>query len=86
MFDAKGNIYGMTRSSGIFGPVTLFRLTRPVSNPGGPWAHAELFRIDGKGLVSQPAGGLTRGPDGTLYGAIGANAKGSLGYIFSFKP
>ncbi len=86
VFDAKGDIYGLTRSFGFDGPVTLFELTPPKSGRDGPWRAIELHRFAAANFEDQPAGGLAIGADGTLYGAIGGNSSGSNGYVFSYRP
>jgi len=86
VFDKAGNMFGLTRSFGGGGPVTLFKLEPPASNPNGAWTHATLLKLSGSGFTDQPAGGLARGPDGTLYGAFGPGPDDADGYVFALKP
>lgn len=84
VLDGQGNLYGTTRSFGIDGPATLFRLSPPPA-PFGRWTVTILHRFPTANLVEQPQGGLTRASDGTLFGAIGAG-NGQGGYIFAYTP
>jgi uncharacterized repeat protein (TIGR03803 family) len=77
VFDAGGNLYGTTRSSGIEGFGTVYELTPPTT--GETWSHRTLAKF-GKDQP-QPAGGVLIGSDGTLYGAASAEP----GYIFAIE-
>lgn len=86
VLDARGNLYGITRAFGLDGPVVIFRLSPAGGNRAGPWTKTELYSVRSGNFGDQPAGGLVRAADGTLYGAIGPGAGGSLGYVFALKP
>jgi len=86
VFDQAGNLYGTTRSFGIDGPATIFKLTRSTI-PNTEWNETTLATITTDSSAPQPWGGLTIGPDGTLYGAVNSLGGGTNpGYIFSIKP
>ncbi len=85
VFDADGNMYGATRSFGIDGPATVFRLSPPAAE-GEPWTETKLATLATNFDQPQPWGGLTRGADGTLYGAVRQLGVGGTGYIFAVSP
>lgn len=76
-FDAQGNLYGTTSSSGIDGFGTAYELSPPAARDA-KWTRTLLAKFP-KGFGHQPAGGLLIGADGTLYGAVA----GAPGYIFA---
>jgi uncharacterized repeat protein (TIGR03803 family) len=84
IFDSSGNMYGATRSFGVDGPATLFKLAPPAA-PGQPWTETTLATLPGGYGQAQDLDGLTRGPDGTLYGAARSYPPGT-GYIFALSP
>jgi uncharacterized repeat protein (TIGR03803 family) len=84
IFDASGNMYGATRSFGIDGPATVFKLTPPTVG-GQPWTETTLATLPGGYGQAQDLDGLTRGADGTLYGAARNYAPGT-GYVFALSP
>jgi len=83
VFDAAGNMYGATRSFGIDGPATVFELS-PSPDADAPWTPTTLATLPGGYGAGQPWGGVTRAPDGTLYGAASIGI--GNGYIFSVVP
>jgi uncharacterized repeat protein (TIGR03803 family) len=76
-FDAQGNLYGVTSSSGLNGVGTAYELS-PPAQPGGKWTRTGLAKF-GTGFTNAPRGALLIGADGTLYGAV----NGAPGYIFA---
>ena len=87
VFDEAGNMYGATRSFGVNGPATVFRLS-PPEVPGEQWTQTTLATLPGGFNAPQPWGGVIRGPDGRLYGAartLGAETH-PPGYIFAVTP
>jgi hypothetical protein len=84
IFDPAGNIYGATRSFGINGPAFVYALSPPVVQ-GEPWVETTLATIASSFDSPQPVRGLTRGPDGTLYGVVELGS-GQFGYIFEVTP
>jgi len=85
IFDPAGNIYGATDSIGLYGDATAFELSPPTGG-GQVWTKKTLAIFATNVNGAQPYGGLVRGPDGTLYGAIGSAPGGSYGYIFALTP
>ena len=83
LFDTAGSLVGTTRSFGIEGPSTVFRLTPPLIS-GQAWTATTLAAIGGYN-DPQPVGGLTTGPHGSFYGAASSNI-GGAGYIFAVSP
>jgi hypothetical protein len=85
IFDAEGNIYGTTNSTGLSGHATAFELA-PPSTGSTEWTRKTLATFSTNVNGPQPSGGLIRGPDGTLYGAIATAPSAIYGYIFAIKP
>jgi hypothetical protein len=85
IFDASGNIYGATDSTGLNGHATVFTLAPPGAG-GQAWTMTRLATLATNVNGPQPEGGLVRGPDGTLYGAVGSVAGATYGYIFEVVP
>jgi uncharacterized repeat protein (TIGR03803 family) len=80
IFDARGNLYGVTTSGGLDGVGTAYELS-PPGRQGGAWTKTTLAKF-GKGFgPDQPGGNLLLGADGTLYGAVGSDP----GYIFAIE-
>jgi uncharacterized repeat protein (TIGR03803 family) len=80
IFDAQGNLYGVTSSSGLDGVGTAYELSPPTEE-GGTWTKTTLAKF-AKGFDSnQPRGSLLIGADGTLYGAV----NGDPGYVFAIE-
>ncbi|HKI41858.1 MAG TPA: choice-of-anchor tandem repeat GloVer-containing protein [Mycobacterium sp.] len=87
VFDEAGNMYGATRSFGVNGPATVFRLS-PPEVASEQWTATTLATLPGGFNAPQPWGGVIRGPDGKLYGAarqLGAETH-PPGYIFAVTP
>jgi len=78
-FDSEGNIYG-TSGSGTAGYGTVWLLTAPSG--GGSWKETVLHDFTGGSDGGYPAGTVTIGPNGVLYGAGSysgvANASGVI--------
>lgn len=89
---ADGVLYGTTfaggANSGCFsgadqGCGVFFSLT-PPSSPGGAWTEAVLYNFGSNPDDAAYPGGLTKGPDGVLYGMSGGgNATAPAGTVFS---
>ena len=83
VFDASGNIYVTTASSGLDGYSTVSKLTPPPVD-GDPWTATTLATF-GTGFDGDfPRGGILLGADGEIYGAVSGNA--DAGYVFAIDP
>jgi uncharacterized repeat protein (TIGR03803 family) len=80
VMDAKGILYGTTRTGGANDKGTVFRLTQD----GARWKHAVLHSFDGTD-GQEPFGDLTLGAEGTLYGTTSAGGQGN-GTVFALAP
>ena len=80
VFDASGNLYGVTQSGGSDGDGTVYELS-PAG--GGVWTETLLvtFNIDNGWL---PSGGMIFDASGNLYGVTGFS--GSDGVVFELSP
>jgi uncharacterized repeat protein (TIGR03803 family) len=78
--DASGNLYGTTVNGGS-GYGTIFKL----SNQGLGWIFTPLHSFKGNDGAG-PAGGLTIGPDGALYGTTYNGGSGAAGTVFNLMP
>jgi len=83
IFDASGNLYGMTGTGGAYGSGTVFELTRSASG----WTETVLhsFQYTDGGYPGRN-GGLIFDRAGNLYGL--ANGGGAYGYgtVFELTP
>jgi len=96
-FDKAGTLYGTTSTGGkSVGPCmggcgTVFRLAPPAGGSGS-WTETVLYNFPGtggEGGYGGTLGGVTVGPDGSVYGTSFADptkAKGKLGNIFRLSP
>jgi uncharacterized repeat protein (TIGR03803 family) len=84
IFDASGNLYGVTLVGGASGGGTVFKLT-PTAN--GPWAETIVHQF-GKGGVDgdNPNAGLIFGTSGDLFGTTGQGGTYNEGTVFEVKP
>jgi hypothetical protein len=80
-----GVLYGATPSGGISSLGTLFSLTPPAS-PGGTWTEAVYSFTGLNGDGSSPAGGLTLGANGVLFGATSRGGVSGNGTLFQVTP
>jgi uncharacterized repeat protein (TIGR03803 family) len=71
-FDAAGNAYGTTAAGGEFDFGTVFQLTPS----GDTWVQTVIYSFTAGNDGYDPHGGVTLGPDGSLYGTAvaGGNA------------
>ncbi len=65
IFDPAGNLYGVTRSGGLYNYGTVFELT---PSPGGTWTETVLYNFTGGADGSVPVGGLATDGIGDLFG------------------
>ncbi len=83
-FDAAGNFYGTTASSGLNGFSTAFRLSPSLGQ--GRWTETTLAEF-GTGLNSdQPRGGLVTGKFGWRYGVTSDGSLTANGFVFAIAP
>jgi hypothetical protein len=82
----NGSLYGVTGMGGTSsacpgyqGCGTLYELTPPTT-PGGPWTETVLYSFTGGADGAYPAGSLTIGPNGVLYGSLRRNFNGLRRY------
>ena len=81
IFDAAGNLYGVTTFGGSSFLGTVFKLS---PNPNGTWTESVLYSFPGGMGGAEPDGPLTLGPDGSLYGTTtGASAPS---FAFQLTP
>jgi uncharacterized repeat protein (TIGR03803 family) len=83
--DAAGNIYGTTFYGGpygTFGPGTVFKLTRRSSG----WLLTTLYNFYGQHDGGNPWGGVTFGPDGSLYGTASGGGLQGHGVVYKLQP
>jgi uncharacterized repeat protein (TIGR03803 family) len=95
IFDAAGNLYGMTGVGGCptcgaggSGCGTVFRLK---ANADGSWTENVIHRFDNRSGASPNAAGLTSDVSGNLYGTTSGGgstncAGGGCGTVFRLKP
>jgi hypothetical protein len=90
LFDAKGDLYGLTASAGKYGDGIIFRLSRQ-SNESKLWAYSNLYDFLGIPDGEEPSGYLTFDQNGNLYGVTqlggtGDCEEGGCGTVFEFTP
>jgi len=76
MQETNGNFYGTTQSGGTNESGTVFQMT-----PAGVVSTLYWFNQTGGGAYA-PAGGLTQGADGNLYGTTQAGGANDWGTVF----
>jgi uncharacterized repeat protein (TIGR03803 family) len=82
IFDAAGNLYGMTTYGGLTGKGTVFELEH---HPDDSWSEKVLQDIDFNELAGF-AWGLVFDGEGNLYGAIGNGGQFGGGVVFELSP
>ena len=90
LFDAKGDLYGLTASAGKYGDGIIFRL-RQQSDESKRWAYSNLYDFMGIPDGEEPSGYLTFDQNGNLYGVTqlggtGDCEEGGCGTVFEFTP
>jgi uncharacterized repeat protein (TIGR03803 family) len=84
IFDAAGNLYGMTNGGGAHDWGTAFEL---MHRAGGGWAEKILHNFDESGSSgASPYAGLIFDSAGSLYGTTSAYGAGGYGTAFELKP
>ena len=84
IFDAAGNLYGMTVLGGLFNGGTVFELTPAV---GGSWTESVLHNFgSGTDGANPYAGTLVFDAAGNLYGTTESGGTSNYGTAFELKP
>ena len=77
VFDSAGNLYGTTKSGGLYGHGTIFQL----SPSGDGWIHTVLYSFTGGHDGDSPNGGLLVG-NGSIIGTTYQGGDSGLGTLF----
>lgn len=92
VFDARGDIYGVSESGGAYGDGTVFQLS-PPAYPNGAWTEALLYSFVAQPEVTGLPNGVVFGADGALYGttmvgptAASKNCYDGCGAVFQLSP
>jgi uncharacterized repeat protein (TIGR03803 family) len=88
--DKAGSLYGTALGGGKYGSGTVYKLIHKGTN----WTFNPLYSFAGGDDGAAPTGGLTIGPDGSLYGTTFSGGQGNCtlfqyrgcGTVFSLKP
>src|SRR5215471_4972947 len=83
IFDAAGNLYGVTYQGGFRGNGTVFELT-PGKN--GSWTETVLYSFANGNDGAGPSGGLTFDAAGNLYGTTVGGGSHSAGVVYELTP
>ncbi len=85
VFDANGNLYGVTFSGGTPGPGTVFKLTPKLD---GSWSKSTLYSFNIKG-GGYPETGVIFDASGNLYGTLWTGGKcgpWGCGAVYKLTP
>jgi uncharacterized repeat protein (TIGR03803 family) len=83
-FDAVGNLYGTTRSGGVYGYGTVFELTPEI---GGSWTEKLLHSFNSNGTDGIfPFSSLVLDAAGNLYGTAFEGGAYGVGTVFELMP
>jgi uncharacterized repeat protein (TIGR03803 family) len=83
IFDAAGNLYGMTENDGAHGGGTVFELT---PEGGGAWHEKILHAFGSDADGSLPQSGMTFDAAGNLYGTTFYGGTFGEGTVFEITP
>jgi uncharacterized repeat protein (TIGR03803 family) len=83
-FGPGGVLYGTASGGGVAQSGIVFELAPPVS-PATNWTESVLFQF-GDQAGGLPAGGVTLGPDGSLYGTAEAQGANNWGVVYKLSP
>jgi len=83
IFDAAGNLYGTTYSSGAYGWGTVFELS-PTT--GGTWTETILYSFGNGSDAQHPGSSLILDAAGNLYGTTYSGGTDNLGAVFELSP
>jgi uncharacterized repeat protein (TIGR03803 family) len=85
VFDALGNLYGVTNLGGLFGEGMVFEVS-PPAQPGGAWSESLLYSFMGPEDGAGPSAGLIFDTAGNLYGTASAGGTANQGVVFEVSP
>jgi uncharacterized repeat protein (TIGR03803 family) len=84
-FDSSGDLFGTAKYGGTstkqYGDGVVWELTPPAGGRGA-WKESILYRFRGHPGGSNPAAGLSRSADGSLWGTTNAGGTSNLGTVF----
>jgi len=83
LFDAAGNIYGVTEQGGANGVGTVYKLS-PL--PTGGWKLTTLYAFKGMPDAANPYGGLIWDSAGNLYGTTYYGGTVGMGTVYQLTP
>jgi uncharacterized repeat protein (TIGR03803 family) len=83
LFDAVGNLYGVTETGGTYGAGAVYELS---PTPRGPWKTSVLYDFKGTPDAANPYGGLIFDKGGNLYGTTYFGGTLGMGAIFQLTP
>jgi uncharacterized repeat protein (TIGR03803 family) len=84
IFDASGNLYGMTNGGGAYDWGTAYEL---MPGPAGGWGEKILHNFNQSGVSgASPYAGLIFDSSGNLYGTTLAYGAGGSGTAFELRP
>jgi len=83
IFDASGNLYGVSRYGGTYGCGAVFELTHETS---GSWPETNLFNFDCADSGAYAVGGLTFDKAGDLYGTTPQGGSFGQGVVYQLVP
>jgi uncharacterized repeat protein (TIGR03803 family) len=79
IMDEGGNLYGTTKSGGLYGNGTAFKL----ANVNGAWTEQEIVGFEGGGKDgANPTGRLLLDKKGNLYGTTSFGGPNNAGIVF----
>ena len=81
IFDAAGNIYGITDLGGLYGGGTVFELTPKT---GGGWTYKVAYNFNPRAY--NPLAGLAIDHSGNLYGTAVYGGPDNVGAVFELIP
>jgi uncharacterized repeat protein (TIGR03803 family) len=83
--DSSGALYGTTQGTGQYGNGTIFKLT-PPGRGKNYWTETTLYAFSGATDGGGPAGALTFGRSGSLYGTTAYGGEFGYGTVFQLSP
>jgi uncharacterized repeat protein (TIGR03803 family) len=83
LFDAAGNLYGVTELGGANGAGAVYELS-PTQR--GPWKTTVLYDFKGMPDAANPYGGLIFDKAGNLYGTTYFGGTNGMGTVFQLIP